>query len=188
MILSLQYVSRSKLLLFAGLLGILLCMSSCASKVAQSPKLPPMVEVRVTSERYNMQLDFMKHHFSGMLIVRQLPGNEIRILATTYFGLSLFDFSLHGETFTVNSCIEPMKKEKVLKLLEGDFKNLFLTSSRARVKEKSSTFEKRITGKFFGKSVYALSEYMDGNPTRVLIKHPWIRLKIQLDRLENTEE
>ncbi len=187
MIRSLQYVSRAKLLLFTGLLGMLLCLSSCASKAEQSPTLPPMIEARATSERYNMQLDFMKHHFSGMLIVRQLPDNEIRILATTYFGLSLFDFSLHGETFMVNSCIEPMKKEKVLKLLEGDFKNLFLSSSRARVKEKSTTFEKRISGKGFGKSVYTLSEYADGNPTRVLIKHPWIRLKIQLDRLSSID-
>ncbi len=39
-----------------------------------------------------MQLDFMKHHFSGLLIVRKLPDNEIRILASTYFGLSLLIF------------------------------------------------------------------------------------------------
>ena len=36
----------------------------------------------------------MKHHFSGMLIVRQMPSNEIRILGSTYFRLSLFDFFL----------------------------------------------------------------------------------------------
>ena len=63
----------------------------------------------------------MKHHMSGMLIVRRMPDNEIRIVASTYFGLSLFDFSLRNDQFTVNSCIEPMKKEKVLKLLVCQF-------------------------------------------------------------------
>ena len=58
----------------------------------------------------------MKHHMSGMLIVRRMPDNEIRIVASTYFGLSLFDFSLRNDQFTVNSCIEPMNKEKELKL------------------------------------------------------------------------
>lgn len=45
-----------------------------------------------SSQKYNIQLDFMKHHMSGMLIVRRMPDNEIRIVASTYFGLSLFDF------------------------------------------------------------------------------------------------
>lgn len=89
-----------------------------------------------------MQLDFMKHHFSGLLIVRKLPDNEIRILASTYFGLSLFDFSLRENEFHVNSCIEPMKKKKMLLLLETDFKNLFLSGKNIRIKKKSSTFEK----------------------------------------------
>jgi len=80
------------------------------------------------------QLDFMKHHMSGMLIVRRMPDNEIRIVASTYFGLSLFDFSLRNDQFTVNSCIEPMKKEKVLKLLEMDFRRLFLSGKDIRVK------------------------------------------------------
>ena len=72
-----------------------------------------------------MQLDFMKHHFSGLLIVRKLPDNEIRILASTYFGLSLFDFSLRKNEFHVNSCIEPMKKKKMLLLLKQTLRIYF---------------------------------------------------------------
>ena len=129
----------------------------------------------------------MKHHLSGMLIVRRMPNEEIRFLATTYFGLSIFDFSLQGETFKVNSCIEPMRKENILKLLENDLKNLFLSSKNIRVKKKSSTFERRISGRGFGKSVFTLSEYLNGEPEQVQIKHPWIRLTIQLNRLKEAE-
>lgn len=72
-----------------------------------------------------------------------MPDNEIRIVASTYFGLSLFDFSLRNDQFTVNSCIEPMKKEKVLKLLEMDFRRLFLSGKDTRVKAtKDSATEK----------------------------------------------
>lgn len=130
-----------------------------------------------------MQLDFMKHHFSGMLIVRQLPNEEIRLLASTYFGLSLFDFSLQKGVFKVNSCIEPMQKEKVLKLLEADFKQLFLPTTHCRIKTQSPLLEKRISGKGFGKSVFTLSEYAAGVPERAQIRHPWIRLTIRLNLL-----
>ena len=40
----------------------------------------------------------------------------------------------------------------MLKILETDFKNLFLKSEKARIKKKSSTFEQRISGKGFGKN------------------------------------
>lgn len=149
--------------------------------------LPPIIKANTASQKYNMQLDFMKHHLSGMLIVRRMPNEDIRFLATTYFGLSIFDFSLQGETFKVNSCIAPMNKEKILKLLEADLKNLFLNSKKIRVKKKNSTFEQRISGKGFGKSVSILSEYVNGEPEQVQIKHPWIRLTIQLNRLKEAE-
>lgn len=166
------------LLLFVWLLG------SCSPRISgEATALPPILQATDTSQKYNMQLDFMKHHFSGMLIVRQLPDEEIRILASTYFGLSLFDFSLQRDSFKVNSCIAPMQKEKVLKLLEADFKQLFLSTGNARIKLKSPLIEKRISGKGFGKSVFTLSEYATATPQRVQIKHPWIRLTIQLDKL-----
>lgn len=145
--------------------------------------MPPMIRATATSQKYNMQLDFMKHHFSGMLIVRQLPDEEIRILASTYFGLSLFDFSLQRDSFKLNSCIAPMQKEKILKLFEADFKNLFLPTTHCRLKAKRPLLEKRISGKGFGKSVFTLSEYAADVPQRVQVKHPWIRFTLQLDKL-----
>lgn len=177
--------------LFVSLLAVLFMHTSCSPKISgEGVVLPPVIETVAgnNSQKYNIQLDFMKHHFSGMLIVRRMSDNEIRILASTYFGLSLFDFSLRGDTFSINSCIEPMRKEKVLKLLETDFKQLFLNSSRVRLKDQSSTFEKRVSGKGFGKSVVSISGETKGNPMQVKIKHPWIRLTICLDRLDTASD
>lgn len=165
---------------------VLVFNTACSStKSSRGNVLLPIIETGSSMQKYNLQLDFMKHHFSGLLIVKRLSGDEIRILASTHFGLSLFDFSLHGEIFRVNSCIEPMKKEKVLRLLEMDLKNLFLSTSNMRIKKKEETSEKRISGKGFAKSVF----YLSANPsTQVKIKHPWIRLTLQLDPLEASSD
>lgn len=189
---SLRFVSLSVLLIL-----LMQLHTSCSSRISGAGSIvPPSIELAAGegSQKYNIQLDFMKHHFSGILIVRRMAGNEIRILAATHFGLSLFDFSLCGEQFKVNSCIAPMQKEKVLKLLEMDFKHLFLSGKGIRVKtnNKSSSkkgetnhpyTEKRTSGKGFGKSVLTITGDTPGNPATVKIKHPWIRLTIQLDKL-----
>lgn len=169
---------------FVSLLLLIGLNFACSSKLSNgSSPLPPIIKAESYSQKYNLQLDFIKHHFSGLLMVRRMPDHEIRILASTYFGLSLFDFSFQGDTFKINSCIEPMRKEKILNLLEMDFRNLFLSSKDIRMKEKSSTFEKRINGSGLGKSVFTLSAFANGQPEQVKIKHPWIRLSIQLDKL-----
>ena len=104
---------------YASWLLLLFILLSCSHRVTgEATALPPILQAEAQSQKYNLQLDFMKHHFSGMLIVRQMPDNEIRILGSTYFGLSLFDFSLHRDTFIVNSCMEPMRKKKMLKILD----------------------------------------------------------------------
>lgn len=184
-----RFVSRMAAI---GLLTIF-CLTACASlqksgtsMVSTDKKgsaLSPILTAENQSQKYNLQLDFLKHHFSGLLVVRRLPDNEIRLLASTYFGLSLFDFSLQNDTFYVNSCIEPMKKEKILCLLETDFKNLFLGNKIFHTRKKKDFSERRITGHGFGKTVFTLSEFTNGQANRVQIKHPWIRLKIQVDRL-----
>ena len=113
---SLRFASLSVLFFL-----IVQLQTSCSPRISgESGTVPPAIELTAGkgSQKYNIQLDFMKHHLSGMLIVRRMPENEIRILASTYFGLSLFDFSLRREDFLVNSCVAPMQKEKVLKLLE----------------------------------------------------------------------
>lgn len=147
--------------------------------------LPAVIPTDSVSQKFNLQLDFMKNHFSGMLIARRMAGDEVRLLFNTYFGLSVFDFSLRGDSLHVNSCVEPMRRKNVLRILEHDLKQIFLPGQTVRVKEKSAIFEKRISGSGMGKAVISLSGYSGNQPRRIHIKHPWIRLKIQLDKLND---
>lgn len=151
-----------RFLQYVSLLMLAVAAAGCASgKKSVETNRPAVVLGDSVSQRFNLQIDFMKHHFSGMLIARRMGDEEIRLLFTSYFGLSIFDFSLRGDSLHVNSCIEPMRKKKILRLLEADFTRIFLTGRKLRIREKNAIFERRIQ-----------------------IKHPWIRLKIQLDELQ----
>ena len=168
---------------FLLLLGV--GVSSCSPRIqSKQANLPEIVTTDGVSQKFNLQLDFMKHHFSGLLIARRMADDEVRLLFTSYFGLSIFDFSLRNDSLHVNSCIEPMRKKNLLRILEHDLKQVFLPNQQVRIKEKSSIFEKRISGKGMGKAIISLSEFSDNQPQKIQIKHPWIRLKIQLDKLE----
>lgn len=173
---------------FANLLLILCLIASCASSRQAAGEgaaipVPPIIRAEAHSQKFNLQLDFMKHHLSGLLIVRRLPGDEIRILGTTYFGPSLFDFSLKDGQFRVNSCLEPLRKKKILLLLERDFRQLFLSVKSVRRRSVTGSTEKRVTGRGPGKSVFYLTDFASGAPSRVRIRHPWLKLSIQLDKL-----
>lgn len=175
----------SRFILSGTLLLMVFFVSSCAQRIVQGSAVnPAIISIDSTSQKFNLQLDFMKSHFSGLLIARRMAPDEIRLLFTTYFGLSVFDLSLRDDSLLLNSCIEPMHKRKIWQLLEKDFRIMFLpTYQTMRFKEKTTTFEERIDGKGFGKVIIRLSEYQNGKPQQVQIKHPRIRLKIQLDKL-----
>lgn len=168
------------------LTGILAgCLLSCASTQRSIPTAP-LPTLAEQTQKYNLQLDFLKHHFSGLLVARRLPDNEIRILASTYFGLSLFDFSLREDTFRVNHCVEPMRKEKILRLLESDLKSLFLGNPAARVRKREGMPERRTSGRGFGRTVMTLGGDTGEEAGAIRIRHPWIRLTLQVNPL--TEE
>ena len=79
--LSFQFVSRIALRLSFMCITLLL-LHSCSHKISKDgATLPPIIKAHAASQKYNMQLDFMKHHLSGMLIVRRMPNEEIRFLA-----------------------------------------------------------------------------------------------------------
>lgn len=165
---------------------ILLCAGISCSPRINSPRtaLPEIIVTDSLTQKFNLQLDFMKHHFSGLLIARRMDNDEVRLLFSSYFGLSLFDFSFRNDSLYINSCIEPMRKKNLLKILDNDLKLVFIPGQPVRIKEKNTTFEKRINGKGIGKAIITLSGFSEEQPRRVQIKHPWIRLKIQLDKLD----
>lgn len=92
-------------------------------RLIRKEQLPPMVDVSVRLCKYNMTIDFMRKHFSGLLLVKETePGSgAYRVLFSTHFGLSLFDLEIGADSLIVHHCIEPLNKKKILSLFHRDF-------------------------------------------------------------------
>lgn len=208
-------------LLFVSLCLLLAC-GSCAPSITRGlrkgpvqsvrkEQLPPMAQTNGTLLKYNMIFDFMKKHFSGMLLVKQTDTNTIRTLFSTHFGLSLFDFEINKDTLIVHHCIEPLQKKNVLSLLQKDLSILFGLNLQAqheatvysdsrkdteivyrldnpdifyRKNLASGNLEQIKTGRGFGKTYFRLLPGENGNGNSILIRHPLLRLSIQLEPLE----
>lgn len=123
-----------------------------------------------------MQFDVKKNHLSGMLISRKMPDGKVRLVATSYFGMSIFDFTL-ADTLIVNQCIEPLKRRNVLKLIERDFKPVFVDKSVLKRRKKHANFEAYKRGHFFAKAKYKVSK------EELSIRHSLLRMSIKINEL-----
>lgn len=165
------------LLLFGG--------GNAYAHVALFGKDQPLITLNTEhSQRYDMNLRVGKHHFSGMLIIKEMQGGEVRIISTTYFGLSLFDISIRktGE-FIVNKCIEPMQRKALLKLLERDFKLLLLPNQEPKQIRETELFKLYRKGSGFGKTYIAVFEEGAETNSKIELRHPLIKLYITLSPL-----
>lgn len=119
-----------------SLLSVSICLllfcCSCAPSITKDcrkgetlligkEQLPPMVDASGQLRKYNMTIDFMRKHFSGMLLVKETATGTYRTLFSTHFGLSLFDLEVGTDSLTVHHCIEPLNKKKILNLFYRDF-------------------------------------------------------------------
>ena len=122
--------------LLSASLCLLLACCSCAPSItrecrkgetvsAMKGQFPPMIDASSRLCKYNMTIDFMRKHFSGLLLVKETEAGTYRTLFSTHFGLSLFDLEIDSDSLTVHHCIEPLNKKKILSLFYRDFSVLF---------------------------------------------------------------
>lgn len=163
---------------------LLLMLSSCSSKVIPIGQgNPPLLGVDSEMQKFNMQLSFKKRSFSGMLIVQRRADCEIRMVASTYFGPTLFDFGLRDGQFIVYSCVELLQNHRVIQLFENDFKKLFLPDQKFRKTKACDEYNEKVSGRNFGKSVFQVHKIQGQNTKKVAIRHPWIGIAINLESL-----
>lgn len=120
-----------KSLLSASLCVLLLCCSCAPSILRECRKgetlflgkeqCPAMVNASGRLCKYNMTIDFMRKHFSGLLLIKETEKGTYRTLFSTHFGLSLFDLEIGSGGLIVHQCIEPLNKKKILDLFYRDF-------------------------------------------------------------------
>ena len=120
-----------KSLLSVSLLFLLACCSCTPSIVRKCAKvetqavgkehLPPMMDASGRLCKFNMTIDFMRKHFSGLLLVKETETGTYRTLFSTHFGMSLFDLEIGADSLIVHHCSEPLNKKKILSLFDRDF-------------------------------------------------------------------
>jgi hypothetical protein len=177
------------------------------SKVDLYPFFPADDSVLV----FNMQIDFRKNHFSGMLVVKCVEENRFETVFNTWFGVNVFDFEFNGEAFHINNCMESLNKKKVVQTLENDLKILFFLNLKPagspagiylnknrkgmEINKIGDYYYLKDTGKkellqievphFFSSLHYRFEDYRERFPANIRIKHGNIGLKIQLDKIYN---
>jgi hypothetical protein len=158
---------------------------------------------------FNMQIDFGKNHFSGILLVKSTGKDRYRTVFTSHFGMSVFDFEVDSDSFRVNYCLEALHKKRFLQILEADFSALLFLNpetdgslSDIYVNDAASGLEVIKAGKYYylknkvsetliaieapqpvNARRYRFSDYKDKFPALIQIQHSHIGLKMQLERI-----
>src|ERR1700712_4842391 len=74
------------------------------------------------SALYNTQVNVIGKHLSGLLLIKTMPDNSIRMVFSNEMGFKFFDFGFGADgKFTVFSIIKQMNKKAVIKTLQKDF-------------------------------------------------------------------
>ena len=77
---------------------------------------------------FNISIQFFKNEQSGQLLVKQTNDTTTRVLFMTVVGSKIFDFAITPHDFQVLSCIDPLRKKKILRMMEKDFRLMFCTN------------------------------------------------------------
>lgn len=73
---------------------------------------------------YKVSIDFRKHSFSGILVIKKIDEQQHRIVFTTEMGNKLMDFSLMKNDFEVHHIVDALDRKLFISMLKRDFKTL----------------------------------------------------------------
>lgn len=161
--------------------------------------------------KFNLQIDIAKRHFSGMLLVKQTGKQQCRTVFTTHFGMRVFDLEFRAGSMVVHYCMEPVKKEKVLRLLRNDFSRLwgipqgesrsvkvygdrqtaggkirvYRTAPKVfyRKNVQDNRMEMITSGRGWKKTSWFFGDFKSGYPSIVRIRHAFWPVRLELNRL-----
>ena len=166
-----------------------------------------------TLHHFNMQIDFRKNHFSGLLIIKQTAEDTYRLVLNSHFGMGIFNLELTPQTFTVHHCLEALNKKQVINTLENDFRNLLFLQVPEAVpadtyKDKTDPSRKIYRIKpdkdkqyylvndslkelqqmeiphFFSGLRYEFTDYNNRFPGKIVIRHSNIGLTMKFEKIK----
>lgn len=156
--------------------AIYLSAAACTPKlVDRNTPLPALYSVSGQSARYDFDITFGKTGQGGILVTKKYD-DKVRIVCTSYFGMSIFDLSLTPDSYTLNSCIEPLQKKNIWEMLSKDLRLIFMPvpAGKYSTDKEGNQILKSGKGIAYGKISYS----PDSQTT--IIRHPWLKLQLTL--------
>ena len=200
---------------------VLLLLTACApnilngfqktgTKEISEAELYPIFRQTGNVSFFNMEIDFRKKNFSGMLILKKENVDTYRAVMTSYFGMSVFDFEFGKDSFTVHYCMEDLNKKQIINTLRKDFENMFffdmqgenpVTVYSSRTNDSLKVYKVNKENHYYMvntkseeirqmeiphpiSSIQYRFTYHHYFPAQINIKHTHIGLKIRLTKIE----
>ena len=98
---------RRFLQLFSVSVSLILYAGSCMPRLLIS-SAEESAEVASSDIVRDFTFKAGRHELSGLMMIRNVGPDAVRVVATTYFGMSLFDMTVTKDSYTMNSVAEPL--------------------------------------------------------------------------------
>jgi hypothetical protein len=201
-----RYLLLNSLLLLTG------CSSAYKhlQKTTEDVNCITQFRAQFANTLYSTQVDVLKHHLSGLLFFKQMPDSNLRVVFANEMGFKFFDFEFTKEGgFIKHYVVDKMDKKSVVKTLRGDFELALLHPDlqHASVK-RDSNYRYVVVPTEKGNNYYItdssctqlvrlekssrrkpvvkawLTNYKDGVPDTILIRHQQFKFNISLQRVQ----
>ncbi|MGL4581346.1 MAG: hypothetical protein ACRCVU_00040 [Flavobacterium sp.] len=70
---------------------------------------------------FRANLTVFKHELSGLLVIKRIDEHQHRVVMTSDFGNTLFDFSIYSDKYNANYVMSDINKKFILNILAIDF-------------------------------------------------------------------
>lgn len=106
---------RRYLLLFLTCVSTALTMESCMPRLLISEAVETLElsmsesvgnQASMSENCYDFVLKAGRRELSGLMVARKASVDTVRVIGTTYFGMTLFDMTLTKDSYTMNSAAE----------------------------------------------------------------------------------
>ncbi|EHO15538.1 hypothetical protein [Myroides odoratimimus] len=131
---------------------------------------------------FRANMTVFKHELSGLLVVKRMDENQHRVVMTSDFGNTLFDFSIYSDRYVVNYVMSDIDKKLILNILAKDFQ-LFtavqLPVKKLSLREDDTVFlgryNKLETVVFWDNALGRVSRLVYGTPKKAKVSYNYVQ-------------
>lgn len=164
---------------------------------------------------FNSSIDVFRNHFTGLMVIKPLPGSDYRVIFINEVGIKIFDMEFYSNgDHKVHYCLEFLNKKIFIKTLKNDISLMLnnnpgsyiktLKDSRSGdtvlkfsdrpgvkyllIRKNSDRAEEIIKSRGVGKKVSVKYYSSQGNePDSVRISHFNLKLEIRLSKINENK-